>query len=228
MTDPLSLLREYHVNKKEIIEGDGQIIFGEFSWPKNAKTNYITWKPGKDKTVKEYYTLECLLFILKNEALVHPVYARKAYAENMPVVRRPDRKDLLAYLNGEIADCPSIDKSALLEIPMQVKRSDDYNELESLAKKPRFDDIHLQKAKETEIAAMLDTPKKSSVSVYNIRSLSETISAEKIASIKAKHLAMKRTKIKTNNNLEQEINIMAILNLDVDITKDGSTHLDKS
>lgn len=43
MADPLSLLRQYNVNKKEIIERDSQIIFGEFSWPKNVKTNYLTW-----------------------------------------------------------------------------------------------------------------------------------------------------------------------------------------
>jgi len=43
MADPLSLLRQYNVNKKEIIEREGQIIFGEFSWPKNVKTNYLVY-----------------------------------------------------------------------------------------------------------------------------------------------------------------------------------------
>lgn len=43
MADPLSLLRQYNVNKKDIIERDGQIIFGEFSWPKNVKTNYLMY-----------------------------------------------------------------------------------------------------------------------------------------------------------------------------------------
>ena len=43
MADPLSLLRQYNVSKKEIIERDNQIIFGEFSWPKNVKTNYLVW-----------------------------------------------------------------------------------------------------------------------------------------------------------------------------------------
>ena len=43
MADPLSLLRQYNVNKKEIIERENQIIFGEFSWPKNVKTNYLTY-----------------------------------------------------------------------------------------------------------------------------------------------------------------------------------------
>lgn len=35
-------------------------------------------------------------------------------------MRRPDRKELLAYLNGETATSTSIDKSAPLEIPRQV------------------------------------------------------------------------------------------------------------
>lgn len=41
-------------------------------------------------------------------------------AANIPAVCRPDRKELLAYLNGETATCASIDKSAPLEIPTQV------------------------------------------------------------------------------------------------------------
>ena len=42
--------------------------------------------------------------------------------ENIPVVRRPDRKELLAYLNGDTATAAAIDKSAPLEIPTQVRR----------------------------------------------------------------------------------------------------------
>lgn len=40
-------------------------------------------------------------------------------AANVPVVRRPDRKDLLGYLNGEINSSASIDKSVPLEISLQ-------------------------------------------------------------------------------------------------------------
>lgn len=57
---------------------------------------------------------------MKNVSLTHPVYVREAAVENIPVVRRPDRKELLAYLNGETASCAAIDKSAPLEIPTQV------------------------------------------------------------------------------------------------------------
>lgn len=107
--------------------------------------HYLFFSSGKEGNDKEYYTLECLLFILKNIQLTHPVYVRQAavsrhvsvlefpqhentapksnnllQAANIPAVRRPDRKELLAYLNGETATCASIDKSAPLEIPTQV------------------------------------------------------------------------------------------------------------
>ncbi|XP_021926024.1 parafibromin [Zootermopsis nevadensis] len=218
MADPLSLLRQYNVNKKEIIERDNQIIFGEFSWPKNVKTNYLMWGSGKDGAPKEYYTLECLLFLLKNVTLTHPVYVRQAAAENIPVVRRPDRKDLLAYLNGETAASASIDKSAPLEIPTQVKRTAD-DALESVAKKPRFEETQVQKVKE-QLAARLDAPKEASVTVDNIKSLSEAMSVEKIAAIKAKRLAKKRTTIKGNDDIGLGSDLRVMLDFDVDVTKD--------
>ncbi|KAG7304165.1 hypothetical protein JYU34_011100 [Plutella xylostella] len=223
MADPLSLLRQYNVNKKEIIERDNQIIFGEFSWPKNVKTNYLMWGSGKEGSVKEYYTLECLLFILKNIHLTHPVYVRQAAAANIPAVRRPDRKELLAYLNGETATCASIDKSAPLEIPTQVKRTHDHDGGESAAKKPRIEETHVQKVRE-QLAARLDAPKEASVTVDNIKSLSEAMSVEKIAAIKAKRLAKKRTTIKSNDYSDTlgvvGSDLRAILDYDVDLTKD--------
>jgi parafibromin len=64
------------------------------------------------------------------------VYVRQAASEDVTIVRRPDRKDLLAYLRGETQSAPSIDKSAPLEMPTQVKRTAD-DSLESQQKKPR-------------------------------------------------------------------------------------------
>jgi hypothetical protein len=46
-------------------------------------------------------------------------YSNLFQAANVPVVRRPDRKDLLACLNGETTTSASIDKSAPLEISLQ-------------------------------------------------------------------------------------------------------------
>ena len=81
------------------------------------KTNYTIYGAPK-----EYYTLECLLYLLKNIHLQHPVYVRQAVNDDVPIVRRPDRKDLLAYLRGESHSAMSIDKSAPLEMPTQVMK----------------------------------------------------------------------------------------------------------
>ncbi|XP_055594284.1 parafibromin [Uranotaenia lowii] len=223
MADPLSLLRQYNINKKEIIERDGQIIFGEFSWPKNVKTNYLKYGSGKKGAPKEYYTLECLLYILKNVALQHSVYVRQAAAEDIPAVNRPDRKELLQYLNGETNTCASIDKSAPLEIPTQIKRPAESDTLDNLAKKARYEDTQVQKVKE-QLAARFDVNKKeASVNIDNIKSLSETMSVEKIAAIKAKRLANKKFSIKKTDNddtMGVGPDLRAILDFDVDSTKD--------
>lgn len=82
-------------------------------------------------------------------------------------MRRPDRKDLLAYLNGETATSVSIDKSAPLEIPTQVKRTAE-DSSENLAKKPRLEETQVQRVKQ-QLAARLDAPKEASVTVDNIK-----------------------------------------------------------
>ena len=43
MADALSLLREYNMNKKAITEENDVIQLGDFSWPKDIKTNYVIW-----------------------------------------------------------------------------------------------------------------------------------------------------------------------------------------
>ncbi|CAI8052517.1 Parafibromin, partial [Geodia barretti] len=77
MADCLTLLRQYNLQKKEIVERDGLIIFDQTAWPGNAKTNYPSYRSGQ-AGLKEYYTLESLLFLLKNVSLSHPSYVAKA------------------------------------------------------------------------------------------------------------------------------------------------------
>lgn len=43
-------------------------------------------RTGKDGTQKEYYTLECLLFFLKNISLSHPVYVRQAAVRHIKIL----------------------------------------------------------------------------------------------------------------------------------------------
>ena len=46
-----------------------------------VKTNYVIWGTGKDGTAKDYYTLECLLYLLRNITLQHPVYVRQVLCD---------------------------------------------------------------------------------------------------------------------------------------------------
>jgi hypothetical protein len=44
----------------------------------NSNIFVMISRSGKDGGPKDYYTLECLLFLLKNITLSHPVYVRRA------------------------------------------------------------------------------------------------------------------------------------------------------
>ncbi|OWF44257.1 parafibromin-like [Mizuhopecten yessoensis] len=225
MADVLSLVRQYNINKKEIIEKDDQVIFGELAWPSNVKTNYVVWGTGKDGIVKEYYTLDCILFLLRNVHLQHPLYVREAAAAEVPVVRRPDRKDLLSYLNGETTSSASIDKSAPLEIPLQrppqVKRGGEDSGEADKKKKPRLEDEQVQHAKMNWIHKIDATRETSALQQISRSSLPEAMPLEKIAAIKAKRLAKKRTMIKVDDEvapgaLEQR----SFVEAEVDVTRD--------
>ncbi|CAG5897001.1 unnamed protein product [Menidia menidia] len=222
MADVLSVLRQYNIQKKEIVAKGDEVIFGEFSWPKNVKTNYIIWGTGKEGQPKEYYTLDSILFLLNNVHLPHPSYVRRAATENIPVVRRPDRKGLLSYLNGESSTSTSIDRSAPIEIglqrPTQVKRAAD--EVSSEAKKPRVEDEERVRLDKERLAARLEGHKEGIVQTDQIRSLSEAMSVEKIAAIKAKIMAKKRTTIKSD--LDDDINLKqrSFVDAEVDVTRD--------
>ncbi len=43
MADVLSVLRQYNTEKRDVLEKDDQVIFGDFAWPKSAKTNYLIY-----------------------------------------------------------------------------------------------------------------------------------------------------------------------------------------
>uniref|UniRef100_A0A8D3A9M2 Parafibromin n=1 Tax=Scophthalmus maximus TaxID=52904 RepID=A0A8D3A9M2_SCOMX len=222
MADVLSVLRQYNIQKKEIVAKGDEVIFGEFSWPKNVKTNYIIWGTGKEGQPKEYYTLDSILFLLNNVHLPHPSYVRRAATENIPVVRRPDRKGLLSYLNGDSSTSTSIDRSAPIEIglqrPTQVKRAAD--EVSSEAKKPRVEDEERVRLDKERLAARLEGHKEGIVQTDQIRSLSEAMSVEKIAAIKAKIMAKKRSTIKTDLDDDITLKQRSFVDAEVDVTRD--------
>ncbi|CAI8022875.1 Parafibromin [Geodia barretti] len=198
MADCLTLLRQYNLQKKEIVERDGLIIFDQTAWPGNAKTNYLSYRSGQ-AGLKEYYTLESLLFLLKNVSLSHPSYVARAGAQNIPVIKFPDRRDLLKYLNGELDTSPSIDKSVHLEMGMPApapKRTNEEAQPEA-AKKPRIE----SEADKQRLAKKLEAKGKGGAITDQVHSLSDAISREKIAAFKAKRLAKKRATIKPGDDL---------------------------
>ena len=234
MADPLTLLRQFNINKRDVTETDEQIIFGEFSYLKNVKTNYMVYKAG-ESNAKDYYTLEALHFLLKNVSIPHPIYVQKAAAAKVPVVNRVDRKALLAYLNGDTDTSASIDKSAPLELGASraapAKRPGDHVESQDF-KKAKIE-VSLKESKilqeknalAARYAARPD-PVIGGISVTSGdvgSSLSEAMSVETIAAIKAKRFAKKRSTIR--GVPEEEIEAVALENRafiesEIDVTRD--------
>ncbi|XP_042898250.1 parafibromin isoform X4 [Parasteatoda tepidariorum] len=95
--------------KSQLLNEIIKLFLERIHGPKQHRTIIFS---GKDGTQKKYYTLECLLYFIKNASLSHPKYVEQAAAENIPAVRRPDRKKLLAYLKGDSSTMSSsIDKN---------------------------------------------------------------------------------------------------------------------
>lgn len=235
MADPLTLLRQFKIHKKEIGEDEKYISFDAVSFLKTAKTNYIICRT----TPKEHYTLEALLFLLKNVHLSHPIYVQRAGAAKVPVVRFPDRKDLLAFLNGEKESTPSIDKSAPLELPVQratslaSKRPVQEGSSEG-AKKARTEEGQARYDIQEWLASKLQDKKEGAVTTEKIRQegkggLNTVMSVEKIAEIKRKIITRKRGTIKGDDELGSGMleqapmpptAFTAIPDIETDVTKD--------
>lgn len=98
---------------------EDDVIISEKKFSKSAKTSYrVLYDPTEKKETYEYYNVGAVLFLLENKELKYSNYARKATAEKVQVVEFPDKKDLLAYLKGEIPMPNAIDKLANFEIPI--------------------------------------------------------------------------------------------------------------
>ena len=235
MADPLTLLRQFNINKKDINEDEKYISFDAVNFLKTAKTNYIICRT----TPKEYYTLEALLFLLKNVHLSHPIYVQRAGAAKVPVVRFPDRKDLLAFLNGEKETTQSIDKSAPLELPVQrttplaSKRPLQEGSFEG-SKKARTEDGQARYDIQEWLNSKLQDKKEGAVTTDKIRKegkggLNTVMSVEKIAEIKRKIITRKRGTIKGDDELGSGMleqapmaptAFTAIPDMETDVTKD--------
>jgi len=212
MADPLTLLRQFNIGKKNITEKDDQVIFDTISFLKTSKTNYVIGRT----TPKEYYTVEALLFFLKKVHLSHPIYVQRAGAANVPVVRFPDRKDILAYLNGEKETSANIDKSAPLELPISrtasigVKRAGDDTNSNDASKKHKLEDGQQKQDIQEWLSMKLQEKKEGAITTDRIlkdakSGLNEVMSIDRIAEIKRKIMTRKRGTIKGDEDFNPEV-----------------------
>ncbi|BFI25005.1 parafibromin [Marchantia polymorpha subsp. ruderalis] len=103
--DALAVLREYTVrNDLENVKlmGD-EYFFGEdYRFPRNVETAYRS-KQGS------LYTLESLVFFVRNKHVKHTEYMQQARGLKLQIVTYTDRKPLQDYLEGKVSSTDSIE-----------------------------------------------------------------------------------------------------------------------
>lgn len=103
--DPLSVLRDFTVRgelDKIVRVGDDFRFGGDYSFPCAAETSYRS-KQGN------LYTVETLVYFVKNHHIKHTEYLQNARTHRIPTVTLPDRKPLLDYLQGKVLSSDAIE-----------------------------------------------------------------------------------------------------------------------
>eukprot|EP00038_Savillea_parva_P030388 m.77498 g.77498 ORF g.77498 m.77498 type:complete len:451 (-) comp9145_c0_seq1:101-1453(-) len=125
--DALSLLRNETIAGRKVEKQGDLLLFGQdFASPCTAETNY------RARTTDKLYTIEAIWFLLQRPGLDHGRYLLEAKKLNIPPVARADRKDVLAYVKGEVATSDQIDPTAF--VPTVLGRAE--AEAASSAKRP--------------------------------------------------------------------------------------------
>jgi len=172
MADVLRLLRQvWTENKDAIKDADDVISIGDQDFPKDTRTNYIQWGTEIDTEKKEYYRLDSIVYLLKHSGLPHTLYVRSAMSDNVAVIRRPDRKDLLSYLNGETESSLRIDKTLFIDpSKVRIQKSESKNDTK------------------TKTDSTTDAQNENSQNQSELAALNAELSLDKIANLKAKFL----------------------------------------
>ncbi|OWM74295.1 hypothetical protein CDL15_Pgr008609 [Punica granatum] len=103
--DPLSALRDFTIRGEldKIVRFGDEFRFGsDYAFPCTAETAYRS-KQGN------LYTLETLVFYVKNHQLKHTEYIQSARTQQIPSVTFIDRKPLLEYLQGKVDTTDAIE-----------------------------------------------------------------------------------------------------------------------
>lgn len=63
MADPLSLLRQFNVGKREIIQRGNFVCFGDNCWPKTTNTNYLVYGFVLDSLIEQALIVDVRLHL---------------------------------------------------------------------------------------------------------------------------------------------------------------------
>ncbi|XP_031278195.1 protein CDC73 homolog [Pistacia vera] len=103
--DPLSALRDFTIRGEldKVTQTENEIRFGsDYTFASSIETPFRS-KQGN------LYTLQTLVFFIKNYSLKHTEYIQTARAHRIPPVTLPDRKPLFEYLTGKIDSSDQIE-----------------------------------------------------------------------------------------------------------------------
>uniref|UniRef100_A0A1I8B737 Parafibromin n=1 Tax=Meloidogyne hapla TaxID=6305 RepID=A0A1I8B737_MELHA len=147
MADPLTLLQEYAMNKREFREnGKLYYVFGDIAYPHDAKTNL-----GVYNKQDEFYSIESILLFWNMRDLQHTAYVRDVSGRGIASITRVQRRDLLDFLTGGALPKeanmlapvpPHVPASHLQEDESQQHAQKQY---EPERKRPRIDQHHDKK-----------------------------------------------------------------------------------
>ncbi|KAE8650352.1 protein CDC73 homolog [Cucumis sativus] len=103
--DPLSALRDFTIRGEldKIVRVNDEFRFAsDYSFPCSVETAYRS-KQGN------LYTLETLVYYIKNHHVKHTEYLQNARTQGITSVTFPDRKPLLDYLTGKVSSSDAIE-----------------------------------------------------------------------------------------------------------------------
>jgi len=109
MADPLSLLRKFTIQGKEAKQEGDFIVFDDIKFHKSTETTFKKQRQGR------YVLGDCWFFLqTANRDVKHRDYVQLATKEGFGFISLVDRRDLLAYLKGEIESSKKISEMPLV------------------------------------------------------------------------------------------------------------------
>lgn len=157
--DPLAALRDIiKAHQTPTIDGE-YFVFGDYKFHKSVPTGLV------NSTTRQPYSLESLNFVIANADTPHTKYLLACSKAKIGMITLADKKDVIAYLKGEIDTCASLATEAPEIDPSLVAHTVHTASEERNPKRQKVDtlvDLELDDKllqEKQEIASRLDAPK---------------------------------------------------------------------